>query len=103
MEQNNQSTSTQIPVQMADADNLPREKNWTYNEMCRIVGNLYLEAHKRSSLMEEQFNAVVGEAKRIHNENQRQLAQALEENARLKAELERRNESRNNTLPNNNG
>jgi hypothetical protein len=103
MDNKNQSTSTQVPVQVVDPDQLPKEKNWTYQEMCRIVGNLYLEAHKRSSLMEEQFNSILTDAKRVAGQFQQQLASAMTDNARLSAELERRNESRNNTVPNNNG
>lgn len=87
---NSMSTPTQIPVPVVDPDQLPREKNWTYSEMSRIVGNLYLESYKRSSIMEEQFGAMIDEYKRMVAETQRALAMATEENAKLKRELERR-------------
>jgi hypothetical protein len=55
------ANSTAIPVQAVDADQLPREKGWTYEEMTSIVGSLYLDSAHRMKVQEEQFNAIAEE------------------------------------------
>ncbi len=50
-----------IPLQAANAEQLPREKGWTYDEIARIVGSLYLDSHHSIQVREEQFQAVVAE------------------------------------------
>lgn len=52
---------TAIPVQAVDADQLPREKGFTYEEMTSIIGSLYLDSAHRTKVQEEQFNAVMEE------------------------------------------
>ena len=53
--------ATAIPVQAVDADQLPREKGWTYEEMSQIVGSLYLDSAHRMKVQEEQFDAIIEE------------------------------------------
>ena len=56
---------TQVPIEAVDADQLPHEKAWTYEEFAKIVGSLYLDSHHRVSVMEEQFNAISQEYKSV--------------------------------------
>lgn len=93
MENINSNEKTSIPLESADADNLPREKAFTYNEIALVVGNLYLESQHRSNILNEQFQAV-------SEEYQKQLMEAKQENQRLNRrvneledELRKRNES----------
>lgn len=100
MENNNVSSSTQIPIPLVDPDKLPREKGWSYTDIATIVGNLYLESRKQAMVMDEQFQAILSEYKRKILDLERLMSQINEENMRLKAELERRNASRNTVVPN---
>lgn len=50
-----------IPLQAANAEQLPREQGWTYDEIAKIVGSLYLDSRHSIQLREEQFQAVVAE------------------------------------------
>jgi len=90
--------TTAIPVQAVDADQLPREKGFTYEEMTSIIGSLYLDSAHRAKVQEEQFTAVVEEYdKRIMQmQAELQLRQEEVENVRkqvgtLTRELEARN------------
>lgn len=100
MEPNANSMSTQLPVPLVDPEQMPREKAWSYAEIAGIVGNLYLESRKRVAVMEEQFHAIINEYQRKIGEMNNSLAQAIEENSKLRRELERRDESRTNAVPN---
>ena len=53
--------TTAVPVSTVDADQLPREKGWTYEEMSSIVGSLYLDSAHQIKVREEQFNALIEE------------------------------------------
>jgi hypothetical protein len=53
--------ATAIPVQTVDADQLPREKGFTYEEMTSIIGSLYLDSAHRAKVQDEQFSAVIEE------------------------------------------
>ncbi len=89
---------TAIPVQAVDADQLPREKGWTYDEMTSIVGSLYLDSAHRMKVQEEQFNAIIEEYDKrtmqlqaevqLQKENGDSL---LKQVAKLNRELEVRN------------
>jgi len=90
--------ATAIPVQTVDADQLPREKGFTYEEMTSIIGSLYLDSAHRAKVQEEQFNAVVEEYdKRImqmqaHIQTQQEEVEGLRKQvATLTRELEARN------------
>jgi len=101
---NSMSTpTTQVPIPLVDIDKLPREKGWSYDDITRIVGNLYLESRKRVIVMDEQFHAVVQEYQQKMVEQEEGLAKAMEEIARLRKELERRNESRATSLSSSGG
>ncbi len=93
-----QADTTAIPVQAVDADQLPREKGWTYEEMSSIVGSLYLDSHHQIKVREEQFSAVISEYEKRILQIQAQLQVKQEEvdgllksEAALKRELETRN------------
>ena len=93
------SDTTAIPVQTVGADQLPREKGWTYEEMASIVGSLYLDSSHHSKVQEEQFSAVLEEYdKRImqmkaHAQTQQEEIDSLRKNmATLTRELEVRND-----------
>jgi hypothetical protein len=102
-ESNANSMSTQVPIPLVDPEQMPREKAWSYADIAGIVGNLYLESRKRVSIMEEQFHAIMKEYQRKINELEGSLAQAMEENAQVRRELERRNEPRTRAVPDNVG
>ncbi len=53
--------ATAIPVQAVDADQLPREKGFTYEEMTSIIGSLYLDSAHRAKVQDEQFSSVIEE------------------------------------------
>jgi predicted RNase H-like nuclease (RuvC/YqgF family) len=61
-----------IPVQSVDADQMPRERGWSYDELATIVGSLYLDSHHSMRTREEQFRSVSEEYKkeilRLQNE-----------------------------------
>jgi len=99
--------TTAIPVQAVDADQLPREKGWTYEEMSSIVGSLYLDSAHQLKVREEQFNAVIEEYdKRIMQlQAELQLRREEMENLRkqvgnLTRELETRNGDQSSTRGN---
>ncbi len=93
-------SATAIPVQAVDADQLPREKGWTYEEMASIVGSLYLDSTHQLKVREEQFSAVISEYdKRIMQmqamtqTQQEEIDGLRKQIATLSSELEVRNES----------
>jgi hypothetical protein len=92
---------TSIPVQAVDADQLPRDKGLTYEEVTSILGSLYLDSHHQMMVREEQFSAVVDNYKEslAQLEAQAQTLKTLLEDAQkelsvLRRELETRNEHR---------
>ena len=99
MIQGNQDANapTSIPVQTVDADQLPREKGFTYEEISSIIGSLYLDSHHQVKVREEQFTAVIEEYdKRIMQMKAQaqvldeELTAAKKEVYQLKRELEKR-------------
>lgn len=94
-----------IPVETIDIDKLPTEQGFTYDEIAKIVGSLYLDSHHRFNTMENQFRAIVAEHRQQaeyirdtvtaqNQELQKEIDRLNAENLRLKQELERRNERR---------
>jgi t-SNARE complex subunit (syntaxin) len=73
--------TNQIPVEMKDVDQLPQEKAWKLDDICKMVGRLYLESHHQTEIMNEQFQSAM---KHI----QERLQFYVEENDRLKRELQ---------------
>ena len=73
-------TTHKIPVNAMGADELPRETPLKYDDICRVIGDLYLRLNMNDSTSKEQFEAVVGQLQsRIHGH--------LSEISRLKTEL----------------
>lgn len=66
-----------IEVEPVDADRLPIEQPITYEDICRIVGTLYLDGIRKSKGIEEQ-------AKSLLNQLNGELESLREENARLR-------------------
>lgn len=88
---------TQVPVESVDADQLPRERAWTYEEIATLVGGLYLDSHQRSLVMQEQFGAMRQEYEatimRLQAENERleeDNKQVRKQLGQLQRELEAR-------------
>lgn len=74
------SESGRVPIDMIDADQLPRETALKYEELCLLVGSLYINSHHDISTLKEQFTAV-----RLQLEKKiRELAQ---ENKMLREQL----------------
>jgi hypothetical protein len=69
------SSRTAIPLQAVNADELPREKGWTYDEISTVVGSLYLDSRHALKIRDEQFNAVIAEYKRQISVLQSELSQ----------------------------
>jgi predicted RNase H-like nuclease (RuvC/YqgF family) len=87
-----------IPVQTVDADQLPREKGLTYEEVTSILGSLYLDSHHAMKVREDQFNAVSEEYDRNIMQLKAQLQAQQEEIGNLNkkiATLQRELETRN--------
>lgn len=78
---------TSIPVQAVDADQLPREKGLTYEEVSSIIGALYLDSHHQMKVNEEQFSAVVDEYEKRLMQMQAQIQVAREELERSRQEV----------------
>jgi hypothetical protein len=83
-------------MEVADADQLPREKGWTYEELALVVGSLYLDSHHRASIMEEQFNAVsedyqkqILQLQAAVKSKQEEAERYLKEASQLRRELEK--------------
>jgi len=97
---------TAIPIQAVDADQLPREKGWTYDEIAAIVGSLYLDSHHNMKLREEQFAAVTEEYEKrmaqLHGEiqgNVNERESLIRQVATLRREVEIRNGQRTESRP----
>lgn len=88
----NQGGSSSIPVQSVDADQLPREKGLAYDEVCKIIGSLYLDSHHAVAIREEQFNAVSDEYQRRILALQAEVKQLTSQLSSAQRELEVRNE-----------
>lgn len=72
----------QVPIGMVEPDQLPRENPIKFDEVCRIIGELYFRAHHQEATQAEQFQVIVKQLKdRINGQS--------EEIMRLKAELSR--------------
>jgi hypothetical protein len=76
----NQQAKQQVPLDMVDADNLPREAPLKYEFLCRIVGALYIDYQLAIERMGEQHTAIVASMKS-------QVRELMEENKQLKGEL----------------
>jgi len=77
-----EKTTSQVPIDMVTPNELPRESPIKFDEVCRIIGELYFRVHHQESTQAEQFKAVVGQL-------QERIQGYIEENNRLKAELSR--------------
>jgi len=98
-----------IAMPTVDADQLPREKGWTYDDISRIVGSLYLDSHHAMQVREEQFQGMVDEYERDVLRAQAELKgkqgevdRLVKEVGNLRRELEIRNghtKSRTSTPP----
>jgi hypothetical protein len=82
----NQQAKQQVPLDMVDADNLPREAPLKYEFLCRIVGALYIEHQLSIEKMSEQHQAIVSQL-------QSQINELMSENKQLRGELEHGNQS----------
>ena len=52
------SEAAQVPIDMVDADQLPRETALKYEEIALLVGSLYITSHHDVKTMNEQFGAI---------------------------------------------
>lgn len=80
---------TQVPVEAVDADQLPKERAWTYEEIAAIVGSLYLDSHQRHAIMQEQFKAVAQDYEATVVRLQRENQQLTEDNQELRGQVSR--------------
>jgi len=75
----------EIPVQAVSPDQLPAEKPIKWDDICRIVGNLYLDSYQRVSAIEDHARGIMAQyADRINDLTQEngQLKKALEDAGR---------------------
>jgi uncharacterized coiled-coil protein SlyX len=105
-----QGTTTSIPVQSVDADQLPREKGLTVEEVSSIIGGLYLDSAHQTKVREEQFTAVVEEYDKRMVQLQAQLQSVQQELQasegqviQMRNELEKRNGPRTPSASGNDG
>lgn len=73
-------TTHQIPIDVVDADQLPRETALKYEELCMLVGSLYIDSNHRVRTIEEQ-------AKAIHLQLRDQIVELRKENTKLREML----------------
>ena len=74
----------EIPIQAISADKLNIESPIKYDDICRLVGHLYIDSYVRANSMEENFKSIV----RQYTEQYEQLSN---ENAMLKKSLAEKN------------
>ena len=74
------SETHQVPIDTVNPDELPHDIPLNYDEVCRLVGNLYIQMSQQRRAMNDQFQAV---SKQL----QARLQHYAEENSRLKTEL----------------
>ena len=48
----------QMPIDMVDADQLPRETALKYEEIALLVGSLYINSHHEINTLKEQFSVI---------------------------------------------
>jgi len=79
----------QVPIDAVEATDLPRETPIKYDEVCKLIGDLYFRLHHQESTQQEQFKAFAGQL-------QGRIQEYAAENAKLRAEIAElsRNESR---------
>ncbi len=51
-------SEAKVPIDMVDADQLPRETALKYEEIALLVGSLYINSHHEVQTMKEQFGAI---------------------------------------------
>ena len=49
----------QVPVDSVNVDQLPKESALTYDEMCVIVGSLYIDNHHQIKIIKEQSTSLI--------------------------------------------
>jgi hypothetical protein len=82
----------QVPIDAVNPDELPRRTPIKYEDLCRIIGDLYVQMHNQDSTQQEQFKAVLSQM-------QERMQGHIAENERLKAELARYERDRENVSP----
>lgn len=89
------NSTTAIPMQAVSPDQLPHEKGLTYDEVCRVIGSLYLDSHHQMQVREDQFQAMAEEyEKRVlqaqaeREGHKREVDNLVKEVSRLRRELE---------------
>ena len=70
------------PVDAVDAHTLPAETPWKWDEVCRLVGSLYLESHHRYSSLETH-------AKSITRQLDEQRRVLVKENEAMQKDIDR--------------
>lgn len=75
-------TNHQVPIDVVDADQLPRDSGISYKEMCSVIGDIYFRMQHQEKNQAEQFQAVV-------NQLRTRIQELVTENSKLKAELSR--------------
>lgn len=74
-------STAKVPIDMVDADQLPRETALKYEELCMLVGSLYIDSNHRISTIQEQ-------AKAIHTQLQEQIIELRKDNVKLRERLD---------------
>ncbi len=69
-----------IDIEAVDADKLPTENPLTYEMICKLMGELYLESYRRSHKIEDHAKGLIDslnqEMENLRSEN-RQLKESL--------------------------
>lgn len=65
--------TVQIPTEVKEADNLPKEHALSYNEIALVVGSLYLDSHHKISSMNKDFDSIIGETRNLLEQKTMQL------------------------------
>lgn len=71
-----------VPIDAVGADELPRETAVQYEDMCRMIGHLYVRLNLQEKIQNEQMQSMVGHL-------QSRIQEYINENRKLKMELSR--------------
>lgn len=71
-------------IDAVDAENLPPQTPWKWEEVCKLVGSLYLESHHRHSTLETHAKSIT----RQLDEQRRVLVRENEAMQKAMSELE---------------
>ena len=87
----NNGNAEQIPVDTLSPDEIPVNHRPKWNDICMIIGNLYLESELQRQSQSEQVESIVAHQKNQFEATLQENAELHEEVKRLSRQLEKSN------------